>query len=226
MINENQKQFVEFMLEENALQFGSFVLKSGRHSPFFINTALFNTGNAILKLGEFYARTIHENFGENFDVIFGPAYKGIPLAVATTISFYNLFGKKIRYSSNRKEIKDHGDAGIFLGSKIASGDKVVIVEDVTTSGASIAETFPIITSEKNVNVLGLVVSINRNERGTSDKSALSEIAETYKIKTCSIVSMKDVISFLDARDFFSSEIKRALDAYYKEWGASEVVVRC
>lgn len=224
MMNKTQKQFVDFMLEHNALQFGAFVLKSGRHSPFFINTALYNTGDAILRLGEFYAKTVYDNFGKNFDVVFGPAYKGIPLAVATSIAFYNLYKKKIRYASNRKEIKEHGDAGIFLGSKIKSGDRVVIVEDVTTSGASIAETFPIITNAKNVLVEGLVVSINRCERGISEKSALSEIAEKYKMKTASIVSMNEVINYLNEKRFFSNETKAALDAYYSEWGAIKAPV--
>ena len=124
------------MVESSVLKFGDFTLKSGRKSPFFMNAGSYVTGTQLRKLGEYYAKAIHDNFGLDFDVLFGPAYKGIPLSVATTMAISELYGKDIRYCSNRKEVKDHGDTGILLGSPIKDGDKVVIIEDVTTSPSS------------------------------------------------------------------------------------------
>ena len=129
-----KEEFIEFMVESDVLKFGEFTLKSGRKSPFFMNAGAYVTGSQLKRLGEYYAKAIHDQYGDNFDVLFGPAYKGIPLSVATTIAFYELYGKEIRYCSNRKEIKDHGDTGILLGSKIKDKERVVIIEDVTTSG--------------------------------------------------------------------------------------------
>lgn len=154
---ENYKQeFIDFMVESSVLKFGDFTLKSGRKSPFFMNAGSYVTGTQLRKLGEYYAKAIHDNFGLDFDVLFGPAYKGIPLSVATTMAISELYGKDIRYCSNRKEVKDHGDTGILLGSPIKDGDKVVIIEDVTTSGKSIEETFPIIKAQGDVEIKGLV----------------------------------------------------------------------
>ena len=148
---ENYKQeFIDFMVESSVLKFGDFTLKSGRKSPFFMNAGSYVTGTQLRKLGEYYAKAIHDNFGLDFDVLFGPAYKGIPLSVATTMAISELYGKDIRYCSNRKEVKDHGDTGILLGSPIKDGDKVVIIEDVTTSSKSIEETFPIIKAQGDV----------------------------------------------------------------------------
>ena len=197
-MQEYKKEFIDFMIECDVLKFGSFTLKSGRHSPFFMNAGAYVTGSQLRRLGQFYARAVHENFGDDFDIFFGPAYKGIPLAVTAAIAYSELFGKEIRYCSNRKEIKDHGDAGILLGSALRSGDRVVVIEDVTTSGASIEETFPIIKAQGDVQVKGLIVSLNRMERGkNSEKSALDEIQETYGFPAASIVTMRDVISALD-----------------------------
>ena len=140
-MEQYKKDFIDFMVECNVLKFGSFTLKSGRKSPFFMNAGAYTTGNQLARLGEFYAKAIHDNFGDNFDVLFGPAYKGIPLAVATAIAYHNLYEKEIKYCSDRKEEKDHGaDKGSLLGYKIQDGDRVVIIEDVTTSGKSIEET--------------------------------------------------------------------------------------
>ena len=169
---ENYKQeFIDFMVESSVLKFGDFTLKSGRKSPFFMNAGSYVTGTQLRKLGEYYAKAIHDNFGLDFDVLFGPAYKGIPLSVATTMAISELYGKDIRYCSNRKEVKDHGDTGILLGSPIKDGDKVVIIEDVTTSGKSIEETFPIIKAQGDVEIKGLMVSLNRMERGKGTRSA-------------------------------------------------------
>ncbi|WP_455058401.1 orotate phosphoribosyltransferase, partial [Jutongia sp.] len=179
-MEQYKQEFIEFMVESNVLKFGDFTLKSGRKSPFFMNAGAYVTGAQLRKLGQYYAKAIHEHYGDDFDVLFGPAYKGIPLSVATTMAFDELYGKEIRYCSNRKEVKDHGDTGILLGSKIKDGDKVVIIEDVTTSGKSIEETFPIIQAQGDVEILGLMVSLNRMERGlSSNASALDEIQEKY-----------------------------------------------
>lgn len=220
-----KQEFIEFMVESDVLKFGEFTLKSGRKSPFFMNAGLYVTGTQLHKLGQYYAKAIHEHYGEDFDVLFGPAYKGIPIGVATCIAFSELYGKEIKYCSNRKEAKDHGDAGILLGSPIKDGDKVVIIEDVTTSGKSIEETFPIIKAQGNVEILGLMVSLNRMEEGRdSDKSALEEIKEKYGFDANAIVSMADVVEHLYNKDcngkvVINDEIKTAIDKYYEQYGA-------
>ena len=192
-----KKEFIEFMVDSGVLKFGEFTLKSGRKSPFFMNAGAYVTGAQLRRLGEYYAKAIHENFGDDFDVLFGPAYKGIPLSVATTIAYSALYGKEIRYCSNRKEVKDHGDVGILLGSKLKDGDRVVILEDVTTSGKSIEETFPILMEQAKVEVKGLMVSLNRMEKGLGGKvSALAEIKEKYGFQARAIVTMADVIEHL------------------------------
>ena len=180
-MEQYKQEFIEFMVESNVLKFGDFTLKSGRKSPFFMNAGAYVTGTQLRKLGEYYAKAIHDNFGLDFDVLFGPAYKGIPLSVATTMAISELYGKDIRYCSNRKEVKDHGDTGILLGSPIKDGDRVMIIEDVTTSGKSIEETFPILKAQGDVEIKGLIVSLNRMERGKGTKSALDEIKEISKI---------------------------------------------
>ena len=146
-MEQYKQEFIEFMVESDVLKFGEFTLKSGRTSPFFMNAGAYVTGDQLHRLGIYYARAIHDAFGLDFDVVFGPAYKGIPLSVVTTMALHELYGKEARYCSNRKEAKDHGDAGILLGSPLKNGDRVVMVEDVTTSGKSIEETYPIITSQ-------------------------------------------------------------------------------
>ncbi|MCR5047193.1 MAG: orotate phosphoribosyltransferase [Treponema sp.] len=222
-MQDYKKEFIDFMLECQVLKFGSFTLKSGRHSPFFMNAGAYVTGDQLRRLGQYYAKAIHENFGDDFDVLFGPAYKGIPLSVAASIAYSELYGKEIRYCSNRKEIKDHGDAGILLGSPLKDGDKVVIIEDVTTSGASIEETFPIIKAQGDIKIVGEIVSLNRMEKAKdSEKSALDVIKEKYGFATAAIVSMKDVIERLwkeDGSGVITNELKKELDDYYAEWGA-------
>ena len=214
-----KKEFIEFMVDSGVLKFGEFTLKSGRKSPFFMNAGAYVTGAQLRRLGEYYAKAIHENFGDDFDVLFGPAYKGIPLSVATTIAYSALYGKEIRYCSNRKEVKDHGDVGILLGSKLKDGDRVVILEDVTTSGKSIEETFPILMEQ------GLMVSLNRMEKGLGGKvSALAEIKEKYGFQARAIVTMADVIEHLYNRPYqgkiyIDDRLKAAIDAYYQQYGA-------
>ena len=220
-----KEEFIRFMVEANVLKFGSFTLKSGRKSPFFMNAGAYTTGSQLLRLGEYYAKAIHNAYGDDFDILFGPAYKGIPLAVAASMAYYRLYGKEIRYSSNRKEFKDHGDAGIMLGEPLKDGDRIVIIEDVTTSGKSIAETFPVLKAQADVQIIGLMVSLNRMEKGSGEKSALAEISELYGFKTGAIVTMKEVVDYLYNRKTDTGEvliddaIKAAIDSYYEEYGA-------
>ncbi len=222
-MEDYKKEFINFMLECQVLKFGDFTLKSGRKSPFFMNAGAYVTGSQLARLGKYYAQAIHDNFGDDFDVLFGPAYKGIPLSTATVIAYSQMFGKEIRYCSNRKEAKDHGDAGILLGSKIKDGDRVVIIEDVTTSGKSIDETYPIIAAQGKVNIVGEIISLNRMEKALdSEKSALDMITEKYGFKTCAIVTMAEVIDALYTngdKQVITDEIKARIDAYYAEYGA-------
>ena len=200
-MEQYKQEFIEFMVESQVLKFGEFTLKSGRKSPFFMNAGAYVTGSQLKRLGEYYAKAIHDNYGLDFDVLFGPAYKGIPLSVVTAIAIHDLYGVEVRYCSNRKEEKDHGgDAGLLLGSKIKDGDRVVIIEDVTTSGKSIEETFPIIQAQGNV-----------------------EIQETYGFPANAIVTMEDVITYLYNRPCqgkiqIDDKMKAAIDAYYEEYG--------
>ena len=222
-MEDYKKEFINFMLECQVLKFGDFTLKSGRKSPFFMNAGAYVTGSQLARLGKYYAQAIHDNFGDDFDVLFGPAYKGIPLSTATVIAYSQMFGKEIRYCANRKEAKDHGDAGILLGSKIKDGDRVVIIEDVTTSGKSIDETYPIIAAQGKVNIVGEIISLNRMEKALdSEKSALDMITEKYGFKTCAIVTMAEVIDALYTngdKQVITDEIKARIDAYYAEYGA-------
>ena len=220
-----KQEFIEFMIDSNVLKFGDFVTKSGRQTPFFVNTGFYRTGSQLNRLGEYYARAIEENFGHDFDVLFGPAYKGIPLTVAATMAISRLYGRDIRYCSNRKEVKDHGDKGILLGSPITDGDRIVLIEDVTTAGTSIEETMPIIKAQGDASVLGLIVSVDRMERGKdTDKSALAAIEEKYGLKTASIVTMKEVVEHLYNKEYkgrvvIDDALKEKIDAYYEKYGA-------
>lgn len=223
-MEQYKQEFIEFMVECEVLKFGEFTLKSGRKSPFFMNAGAYVTGGQLIRLGEYYAKAIYEKYGADFDVLFGPAYKGIPLSVAATMAFSKLYGKEIRYCSNRKEIKDHGDTGILLGSKLRDGDKVVIIEDVTTSGKSIEETFPIIRGQADVEILGLMVSLNRMEVGRSgERGALEEIRETYGFEASAIVTMAEVTDYLYKKEvngkiIIDDSVKAKIDAYYEQYG--------
>lgn len=220
-----KQDFIEFMVESDVLKFGEFTLKSGRKSPFFMNAGAYVTGTQLRRLGEYYAKAIHDHYGLEFDVLFGPAYKGIPLSVATTMAISELYGKDIRYCSNRKEVKDHGDTGILLGSKLKDGDRVVIIEDVTTSGKSIEETFPIIKAQGDIEIKGMMVSLNRMETGKGGKKcALDEITELYGFAANAIVTMEEVVEYLynkecQGRIIIDDTLKTAIDAYYEQYGA-------
>lgn len=227
-MEQYKKEFIDFMVECEVLKFGSFVLKSGRKSPFFMNAGAYITGSQLFRLGGFYANAIHDNFGDDFDVLFGPAYKGIPLAVATAIAYSKMYGKEVKYCSDRKEEKDHGaDKGALLGYKIKDGDRVVIIEDVTTSGKSIEETYPKIKAQETkpgaIKIVGEIVSLNRMERALdSSKSALDVITEKYGFPAKAIVSMKDVVDALYTngdKTYITDELKKEIDDYYSQYGA-------
>ena len=219
-----KEEFIHFMVDCGVLRFGSFVTKSGRQTPFFINTGNYQTGSQLRRLGGCYARAIHDAFGLSFDVLFGPAYKGIPLSVAAAMAVSELYGTDLRYCSNRKEVKDHGDKVILLGSRLGDGDRVVIIEDVTTAGTSIKETMPILRAQGDVKPVGLVVSVDRMERGQGTKSALAEIGETYGLRTASIVTMAEVVECLWNREYkgrvvIDDGLKSSIDEYYRQYGA-------
>ena len=219
-----KQEFIDFMVESDVLKFGEFTLKSGRKSPFFMNAGAYVTGSQLKRLGEYYAKAIHDKYGDDFDVLFGPAYKGIPISVVTAIAYSELYGKEVRYCSDRKEEKDHGaDKGSFLGSNLQDGDRVVMIEDVTTSGKSMEETVPKVRGAANVEIVGLMVSLNRMEKGKGDKSALDEIKETYGFETNAIVTMEEVVEHLynrecNGRVVIDDKTKEAIDAYYQIYG--------
>ncbi len=219
-----KKEFIEFMVDSNVLKFGDFTLKSGRKSPFFMNAGGYVTGSQLMRLGEYYAKAIHETYGDDFDVLFGPAYKGIPISVVTAVAYSKLYGKEVRYCSDRKEEKDHGaDRGSFLGSALQDGDRVIMIEDVTTSGKSMEETVPKVRGAADVEIVGLMVSLNRMEKGKGTKSALEEVKELYGFETAAIVSMAEVTEHLYNKPYkgqvvIDDTLKAAIDAYYEQYG--------
>ena len=224
-MEQYKKDFIEFMVNSNALKFGEFTLKSGRQSPYFMNAGAYTTGMQLKQLGEFYAHAINDTFGLDFDVVFGPAYKGIPLSVVTAIAIHELYGKEVRYCSNRKEVKDHGDTGILLGSNLKDGDRVLIVEDVTTSGKSIEETYPIVKAAADVDVIGLEVSLNRCEVGKdTTETALTQVSSLYSMKTSAIVTIHEVAQYLHNREIngevlIDDAIFARMQSYLEEYGA-------
>ena len=224
-MEQYKKEFIQFMVDSKVLKFGEFTLKSGRKSPFFMNAGAYVTGSQLKKLGEYYAKAIYAKYGDDFDVLFGPAYKGIPLAVVTAMAFSELYGKEVRYCSDRKEEKDHGaDKGSFLGSKLQDGDRVVMIEDVTTSGKSMEETVPKVRGAADVTIVGLMVSLNRMEVGKGgEKVALDEVKDLYGFETAAIVDMNDVVEALYNKEvngevIIDDTIKAAIDAYYEQYG--------
>ena len=225
-MEQYKQEFIEFMIDCNVLKFGDFVTKSGRKTPFFVNTGFYRTGAQLRRLGQYYAKAIESKFGLDFDVLFGPAYKGIPLAVVTAIAFNELYEKEIRYCSDRKEAKDHGaDKGNFLGSNLKDGDRVVMIEDVTTSGKSMEETVPKVKGAADVTIVGLMVSLDRMEVGKGgEKCALDEVKDLYGFETNAIVTMSDVVEHLynkecNGKVVIDDEIKEAIDKYYAQYGA-------
>ena len=225
-MEQYKQDFIRFMVDSKVLKFGEFTLKSGRKSPFFLNAGGYVTGSQLKKLGEYYASAIHDKYGDDFDVLFGPAYKGIPLAVVTAIAYSELYGKEVRYCCDRKEEKDHGaDKGSSLGTSLKDGDRVIMIEDVTTSGKSMEETVPKVKGAADVEIVGLMVSLNRMEVGKGgEKCALDEVKDLYGFETAAIVSMADVVECLYNKEIngevvIDDTLKAAIDAYYEQYGA-------
>jgi len=219
-----KEEFIEFLVQSEALKFGDFTTKSGRKTPFFINVGQFASGKQLNQLAAFYAQAIVEKFGKSFDILFGPAYKGIPLSVAVAMELERKFGVNVSYCSIRKEEKDHGDKGSFLGKKPTKGQKIVLIEDVTTAGTSIYETMPELEKIENIEVLGLVISVNRCEKGKTDKTALTELENAFNMKATSIVTMKEVIGYLYNKEvlgkiWIDDKLKKKIDEYYEKYGA-------
>lgn len=225
-MEQYKKEFIEFMISCEVLTFGDFVTKSGRNTPFFINTGKYRTGNQIAKLGDFYAQAIEDHFGTEADVLFGPAYKGIPLVTTTAAALSKVGQGEIAFCFNRKEAKDHGEGGSLVGHKLQDGDNVLIVEDVTTAGTSIYETVPILKGAAAVNLLGLIVSVDRMEKGKGERSAFAQIREDFGMKTCAIVTLDEVVSYLhnneiDGTVYIDDDMKANIDAYRAKYGATE-----
>lgn len=209
----DKKEFVRFLIESGVLKFGDFTTKSGRKTPYFINTGNYDDGKKLSKLGEFYAELVNENF-PSATLVFGPAYKGISLSVITAIKLYEKYGKVVNVAYNRKENKDHGEGGIIIG-KVSKDDKVVIVEDVITSGLSIRESLEILRDVGNPKVLGVVVSVDRMEKGQTTKLASREIEEEFGIKVISIINVIEIIEYLRSKNENLELVKRMED-YLKE----------
>lgn len=197
-MQEHKRQFIEFMVRCEVLRFGDFTAKSGRKTPYFVNTGRYRTGAQLARLARFYAQTLRAELGADFDVLFGPAYKGIPLAVSTALVLHEDHDQEVGFCFNRKEAKDHGEGGSLVGHALRDGDRVVIVEDVTTAGTSIRESVPLLRAAANVELTALVVAVDRMERGTGEASALREIRESYGMRTLAIVTVDEIIEHLRA----------------------------
>ena len=187
-----KESFIQFMVESGVLTFGEFKLKSGRIAPYFINTGNYKTGRQLAKLGEFYAQCITEN-NIPVETLFGPAYKGIPLAVACSTALFNKYGKDVNYCFDRKEAKDHGEGGLIVGKQLTDGEKVVIIEDVITAGTAIRQVLPILKGTADVDITGMVISVDRMEKGKGELSAVQEVKQEFGINIYPIITVADII---------------------------------
>ena len=219
MLAPYKQEFIDFMLAAGGLRFGDFMTKSGRRTPYFINSGSYCTGELSARLGEYYAHALIDRLGRNFDNLFGPAYKGIPLVTATSAALWQAHQHAVSFTFNRKEAKDHGEKGVFVGHKYADGDRVVIVEDVITAGTSIRETLPLVQAAADVSLAGIVVSVDRQERGTGERSALAEIAETTGAPVFAIVTLSETVQYLSAKGALDEECQSRIAAYRAEYGA-------
>ena len=223
-MQEYKQRFIEFMLDCGVLTFGDFTTKSGRKTPYFINTGNYRLGSQMSRLGGFYAQAIMENFPERLDILFGPAYKGIPLVTAAAIALHEQHGRETGICFNRKETKDHGEGGSLVGAKPKDGQRVLIVEDVTTAGTSIYETVPLIKAAAQVELAGLIISVDRQEKGQSGKGALAELRENFGFKTAAIVTIAEVVEYLAGRAIggkilLDDEIMARIRDYRAQYGA-------
>lgn len=212
-----KKDFIGFMMDAGVLTFGEFTTKSGRKTPYFINTGNYKTGAQISALGDYYADCIIQS-GEHVDALFGPAYKGIPLSVAAAASLYRNHGLDIPYCFNRKEIKDHGEGGGIVGYQPKAGDRLAIIEDVVTAGTAVRESIALLSQVAPVKIGALFVSVDRMERGAGALSALDELRETLGIKVYPIITVRDIIETLPAGD----ERKAKMEGYLAEYGVKQV----
>ena len=217
-----KEDFVKFMVRSGVLLFGDFTTKSGRKTPYFVNTGNYKNGAQAAMLGEYYARNIQEHVEGRIDALFGPAYKGIPLAVAAGISMYRLFDRDVNYCFNRKEVKDHGEGGSMVGYKLKDGDRVLIVEDVITAGTAIRETLPVLKAAADIEIAGMVISVDRMERGKGEKTAIQEVYEEFGIVTYPIVTVREIIDILhnnpvDGRVYIDDEMKAKMEAYMEQY---------
>lgn len=222
ILNADKQEFIRFMLACEVLRFGDFTAKSGRKTPYFMDAGRYGTGAQLDALGRFYAAAIEANIQRSFDLLFGPAYKGIPLCTATATQFSRL-GHNVGFCFNRKEAKTHGEGGVLVGQQPTAGDRIVIVEDVTTAGTSIRETMPILRAAAEVKVVALVVSVDRQERGKSGKGALRELADEFSMKTFSIVTIEEILHFLrqtpvDGKMLIPPDLDARIQAYRGEYG--------
>ncbi len=219
-----KEEFIEFLVKSNVLKFGEFITKSGRKTPFFINTGSYTSGSQISKLGSFYAEAIKSNFNFAWDVLYGPAYKGIPLVTITISKIYELYKVDKKFSFNRKEEKDHGEGGNIIGYIPQDNDRIVIVEDVITAGTSVRESIELIQKISKAKVIGLIVSVDRMEKGKGNKSALKEVEEEFGLKASSIVNIEEIVSYLynkeiDGKIYIDSNLKAKIEEYRKVYGA-------
>ena len=214
-----KQEFIRFMVNNGVLKFGEFTLKSGRKAPYFINTGNYKTGKQLAKLGQYYAACIHDN-GLEADTLVGPAYKGIPLSVATAIALYHDYEKEMNYCFDRKEIKDHGEGGLFVGKQLVDGEKVIIIEDVMTSGKALREILPKLEAAANVKVVGMIISVDRQEKAlNSDLSAVAEAKKEFGIDVYSVVTMNDIIEANEKGVIDFKEHLPAMYEYRKQYGA-------
>ena len=223
-MDSHKQALIEFMVRSEVLRFGDFTAKSGRKTPYFVDAGRYRSGAQISQLARFYAQAIRAEFANRYDVLFGPAYKGIPLVVATAMALHDDHGQDVGFCFNRKEAKDHGEGGVLVGHRLRDGDRVVIVEDVTTAGTSIHETVPLLRAAANVELCGLIVAVDRMERGRGDRSALAELRETYGVKTAAIVTIEDIMQHLhgraiDGKVVLSDELHARMSEYRAQYGA-------
>lgn len=221
-----KQEFIEFMVRAGVLTFGDFVTKSGRRTPYFINTGNYRTGGQAARLGEYYAACVQEHIPGRIDALFGPAYKGIPLAVACAVALAERHGRDVNYCFNRKEAKDHGEGGAMVGYPLKAGDRVVIIEDVITAGTAMRECLPLLKAAADVEIAGLVVSADRMERGRGELSAIQEIQAEYGIPTYPIVTVREIIDTLhhrpvDGRVVLDDAMREKMEAYLREYGIGE-----
>ncbi len=223
-----REEFIEFMVRSGVLTFGDFVTKSGRNTPFFINTGNYKSGSEIARLGQFYAASIIENIGDDFDILYGPAYKGIPLCVSTSAALFQKYGIDKGFCFNRKEIKDHGEGGIFIGSRPKDSDRIVIVEDVITAGTSVRESVTILRNASDISLRAVFVSVDRMEKGLGNDSALTEIQQEFNVHVFSIVNLQEIVNYLynrpvDGRIILDRETRDKIRDYSAMYGITRIL---